>query len=247
MSYLKPFTSLERSNLSGILQLRLARAGDILSFPRVIAGRLTGDITFQPGAGFVLWEVIHSSATFSASSLESMEGVGKAQRLPFTLPSANTEELLLDRMERDSFIAYYLDANLRPVVFGTPDRPLTFRYTANTGNILNGRNQYDCLLYSESQDNKAEYTGTITDYNPLVVIRYNDPSGEVLATLAEGETIDFDGEFDYREVVLPVMSPRTARFATVNYTKDGLPASAQIELGKTIILISDFTIEFDLL
>lgn len=246
MSYLRPFDLPESANLAGILQLRLARVDDIATFPRIIGGKLHGNITFKAGLGWVTWGVIYSSDSFTASSLDSMEGPAKSQRLSFILSSRTTEEILLDRMERDRWIAYYLDANLNPVVIGTPDRPLTFRYSYSSGSLIQGRNQYDCSLSSEARDNRAIYTGTLTDYDPKVVIRYNSPDGDIIATLSEGDEIDFDGEFDYSEVILPLMPSGIGRFATIHYTKDSIPLSAQVELGKTIIIQSDFNFEFDM-
>lgn len=246
MSYLQPFLLPELDNSPGIIQLRIARVDDIQIFPRAIGGKLIGDIVFQPGTGFVTWQVIHSSGSFVASSLESSEGVGKNQRVTFTLPGRSTQEIMLDLMERDRFVLYYLDTNLRPVVLGTKERPLTFRYTTGTGTIRSGRNQFDCLFLSESQDNKAEYNGAINDYRPLLLVRYDSMQGEILASAAEGETLVFDSDFYFQESILPVMVGLTDRYATVSYPKDGVLVSVPIELGKTIIIQSEFTPEFDL-
>lgn len=246
MSYLQPFLLPELDNSPGIIQIRIARVDDIQLFPRAIGGKLIGDIVFQPGTGFVTWQVIHSSGSFVASSMESSEGVGKNQRVTFTLPGRSTQEIMLDLMERDRFVLYYLDTNLRPVVLGTKERPLTFRYTTGTGSIRSGRNQFDCLFFSESQDNKAEYNGAITESDPKVIIRYHNRHGEVIAELGAGESITFDGEFDYSEVILPVMSTLSGKYATIHYFKGGMPVSAQVELGKTVIVISEFTIEYTL-
>lgn len=246
MSYLKPISTLELSNLSGLLQIYLARSKDILSFPRIIGGKVQGDITFQPGAGWIRWDVIQSSDSFSANSMDTMEGVGKNQQLPFNLPSRSIQETTLEEMEKDSFVILFVDANLKNWLFGTPDRPIQFRYTSGTGTTGSGRNDYRCLFYSEHQYNKAEYTGSITEADPKVVIRYNDLGGEVLASLGAGESITFDGEFDYSEVILPAMTTNQGEYAIINYTKDGSPVSAQVELGKTVIIISDFTPEFTL-
>ncbi len=246
MSYVQPIVSPEIENLSGLLQIRIARKSDVLVFPRILGGRIQGYITFKPGTGWVKWVVIRSTESFSASSSDTVEGVGKNQRLSFNLPSRDTDELMLDQMERDQFIIHYTDANLKSWILGTPDRPVLFRYTSGTGSTGSGRNGFDCLFYSESQHNRAEYTGRISEAAPKVLIRYNDLEGTVLATLGAGESITFDGEFDYSEIILPQLTTNAAQFATINYTKDGLPVSAQIELGKTVIVISEFTIEYTL-
>lgn len=246
MSYVQPILLPEIENLSGILQLRIARRSDVLVFPRILGGRIQGDITFKPGSGWVKWEVIRSTESFSASSLDTVDGVGKNQRIAFSLPSREINEILLDQMERDQFLILYTDANLKTWVLGTPDRPVLFRYTSATGSTGSGRNGFECVFYSESQHNRAEYPGAITPADPKVVIRYNDLEGEIIATLGAGESITFDGEFDYSEIILPVMTSNSGQFATINYTKNGSPISAQVELGKTVIVVSEFSIEFTL-
>ena len=238
MSYVTPISTIQTDNGSGILQLRIARARDIQSFPRIIGGKLIGDIVFKPGTGFVPWEVIFSTSSFSNSSLDSMEGVSKDQRLPFTLASAKTQELLLDRMERDQFILYYLDGNLKPVVFGTPERPVLFRYSHSTGNIRSGRNEYSCEFFSRAKENRAIYQGVIAPFVQKLLIVSGDINGEVIAELGEGEVFNLDGDFAFTEIMLPLIPVNSGKFAIVN----GNP----IELGKTIIIQSDFTEEFDI-
>jgi hypothetical protein len=238
MSYITPISTIQTDNGSGLLQLRIARAKDVETYPRIIGGKLVGDVVFRPGTGFVPWEVIFSTSSFSHSGLDSMEGVSKEQRLPFTLASAKTQELLLDRMERDQFILYYLDGNLKPVIFGTPDRPVLFRYSHSTGNIRSGRNEYVCEFYSRAKENRAVYEGNIPVFTPLLIIRSGDINGEIIAQLGEGDTINLDADFAFTEIMLPIMPVNSGKFAIVN----GTP----IELGKTIIIQSDFTEEFDI-
>lgn len=247
MSYLQSITSSHRENLSGLLQIRIARAQDVTSFPRIIGGRLVGDIVFREGAGFIPWQIIQGTESAQASTISNEEGIAKDSQLPFTISGVDVEESMLARMEKDRFIVFYLDGNLKPVVMGTPDRPLQFRFSSNTGSLGSGRNEYTCNFYSNSANNKAEYSGTLADIDPKVVVQYGGPTGAIFATAGEGDTIDLDGDFWFQEVLFPIGATGVGKYATVNYyDPDGNPKTTQVELGKTIFIISEFSDEFDI-
>src|SRR5690606_1046170 len=234
MAYITPITKVERDNLSGLLQLRIARVDDILTFPRIIGGRVMGDIIFKPGTGFVPWEVIPETSSFKSDSVDSMEGVYRNGQLSFTI--VHPEESLLDRMERDRFVVFYLDGNLKPVLFGSPCKPLLFRYSHQTGSIGSGRNEYSGMFYSTAPNNNAIYSGSIAAFIPLLVIRANSMDGEVLATLGEGQSITLDSDFYFKEVMMPLLPNHIGKYATINYVRGGSPMSSQFELGKTLII-----------
>lgn len=244
MSYVIPISRQERDNLSGIVQLRVARVDDVVTFPRVIGGRIAGDIAFSPGAGFVPWEVIQETAFFRSEPVDSMEGPARDGRLSFIITQA--EETLLERMERDRFIVNYLDANLKPVVFGSPSSPVLFRYSHHTGTMGGGRNEFSGMFFSTAPNNKAIYTGVISDFEPMLVIRSGSIDGEVLATLSEGQSLNLDSDFYFKETMLPLLPNHIGRYATINYTRGGVPVSTQFELGKTLVITSDFSFEFEL-
>lgn len=244
MSYLIPISKSEKDNLSGLLQLRVARVDDIQTFPRIIGGRVAGDIFFKPGAGFVPWEVIPESSSFKSDSTDSIEGVYKNGQLSFTI--IFPEESLLDRMERDRFVVFYLDGNLQPVLFGSPSKPLLFRYSHQTGSIGSGRNEYSGVFYSTAPKNKAVYQGAVSDFVPLLVVRSESMDGEVLATLGEGQSVNLNSDFAFKEVMMPLLPNHIGKYATIHYTRAGVPMSSQFELGKTLIITSDFSFEFEL-
>src|SRR5690606_17115232 len=184
------------------------------------------------------------TGSFRSDSVDSMEGVYRNGQLSFTI--IHPEESLLDRMERDRFVVFYLDANLKPVLFGSPSKPLLFRYSHQTGSIGSGRNEYSGLFYSTAPNNKALYQGAVSDFIPLLVIRAGSMDGEVLATLGEGESLNIDSDFYFKEVMTPLLPNHIGKYATIHYTRAGTPMSSQFELGKTLIITSDFSFEFEL-
>jgi hypothetical protein len=244
MSYLVDIPPLRSENLSGILTIRIARVRDLIYFPPIIAGQIRGDITFLPGSGFIPWTVTYATGMAGTSTTDGMEGSAAAGSMDFTLPSAHIDEELLRQMAHDRFIALYCDANGKPIVIGSPSSPLTFSYTANTGRLGTGRNEYACTLTASGPMVKAIYRGELPDYIPALLVF--DSDGNLLATLFEGQTLSLTGDFDYSQRLDPYMPTPSSRFAFITYSNGGSPVTVPIALGRRVILTSDFSLEFDL-
>lgn len=238
MSYVLPKYSLEAENLSGILQINIARASEISSFPARIGNILLGDIGFVAGAGFVTWHVIQGSSSFQDNSQDSMEGIYRSGSLPFSLPARMIDELQLNRMESDAFVILFKDMNQKVSIWGSPERPLRFRYAHGTGSLGSGRNDYSCSFSNTAKGNIFRYDGAVVFTDPKVIILSETPRGDIIATLSEGESYELDGDFFFREIMIPLLPSNIGRFANVN--------GKQIELGKTIIIKSEFTTDFDI-
>lgn len=201
MSYLLPISAHEGDNLSGILTISIARKSDILTFPESYEGIAISEVVFREGASWTVWHATYRTASFSARSSDSMEGMIKDQQLPFIIPRHGVRETMLHVAERDEFIVLVEDSNMFRYLFGTPDKPVRFSYDKNTGSGSQ-RNQYDCIFYSEAVDNTLIYPhsfdapGTPSEGNP-VVIRRGSPTGPVLAVAAPGTTVVITSPYSF--------------------------------------------------
>lgn len=243
MTYITPISPLQSENLSGILQLRIARVQDIVYFPRIIGGEIQGNITFKPNAGFIPWHTIYATPIASGEHTDSVEGIRSGRDVKFTLPSANVPEDLLRRMQSERLILLYTDANLRTVVIGTHDIPLRFSYSASTGRLGTGRSEYPCILYGTGPVSSATYFGDIVDYTPSLVIQESD--GTVIAVLTQGQTYTLNSDFYFSERLDPLLASTGNEVAYIIYTRSGITTTAAIQLGRTLIVTSDYTLEFE--
>ena len=199
MSYLLRIKRLSGTdNLGGILSLHLARAADIESIPTPVAGVIYGQVVFKAGAGWITWEVSMESANVAITDRQSVHGHLKNTRLPFSVPKDRAGiKHQFELASEDEFILTYVDGNGIRKMMGSLEAPLRFAFNHNTGSRFSDSNAYSCSFFFEGPDNINEYPGTV-DPAPAgaapAIVRVN---GEVVATLAPGETIDFDTDFDF--------------------------------------------------
>ena len=155
---ISPIFQLQGENMPGCMRLRLARVRDIATFPRMIAGALNGNITFAPGKGWIQWMPIENTFGFEAKTSENMEGVIQSNQIKFILPSAEVDEYMLNQLQLDNLIVLVTDMNLREWVFGSPQRPMKFRYDRDTGTIGSGRAQFSCFFLGRPFSPRARYS-----------------------------------------------------------------------------------------
>lgn len=199
MSYLQSISRLSGvDNLGGILTIIVMRADEVESMGDPVDGSVYGDIVMKAGKSPVTWAVTTESARSQSASRTSREGPTKSNKLPFVIPKDRPElQSMLAKAEDDNFIVQYCDSNGKQKVFGTLDAPVRFSYDHDTGASFSNLNSYDCRFYFDGPDNLYHYNGAIPTPTPgsaPAIVRVN---GVVVASLAPGESINFDTDFDF--------------------------------------------------
>jgi hypothetical protein len=154
---ISPIFQLQAENMSGCLRLRLAKVKDIAVFPRMVGGVLNDNIEFNAGKGWTEWRPIENTFGFEAQTSENMEGVIQSNRIRFTLPATEIDEYMLNQLQLDNLIVLVTDSNLNNWIFGSPERPMKFRYDRNTGVRGSGRNEYGCFFLGRPFSPRALY------------------------------------------------------------------------------------------
>lgn len=197
-NYLDTITRFTGENLGSLVRLLVARKADITSFPVVDDDTLYGDIQFLEGKGWREWTVASQSGRMKSSGTKTDEGTLRKNSLPFLIPRDRPGiRRMLGMAEEDEFIVQFTDANGQSKLFGSPDQPVLFRYSRDTGGKFASLNAYSCEFFCEGPENEFFYDGSIAmapPGSPPALVRVN---GQVVASLAPGEIIDFDTDFDF--------------------------------------------------
>lgn len=247
MSYLRTIRRLSATdNIGGIIQLQVARVADVIDVPEPIAGIIVGDITFQPGTGFVSWECRLESANMRSRTNASREGSVKANSLPFILPKDRQSiKAQLDQAEDDEFIVLYKDSNGSQVLFGTPNAPLRFRYDHSSGTSFDSLNAYEAEFYYEGPDNRSFYQGAVTTPPPGTgpsTVQHAD--GTLIATLNPSDELVFTSDFEHTFTLVP--GPGPAGTPAIVKWSDGTIIAA-LQPGDILIVDTDFTFDFEII
>lgn len=196
MSYLLSIPPLEnQDNLSGIRSIRVTRSEDVDVFPEDYEGIAQAELVFKPGKDWVLWASTYRTSQFMARGEDSLEGIARAQELPFVIPRhSEAYTTMLRKAERDQFIVLLEDHNGQRYLFGTKTKPVRFIFDLMSGNGTD-RNQYACRFYSDAPSNLLIYPlvfgdGAI-DFGscPPVIVRRGDLEGPVLGIAPAGSTV----------------------------------------------------------
>jgi hypothetical protein len=201
MSYLRTIKNLSAAdNLGGILSIYVARKADILSMPEVINGVITGDITFHPGAGWILWQATFESKRMRGDSRSSQEGPFRNNVLTFLVPKDDSLiRDMLERAEEDEFIVLFQYPGADKKIFGLLDMPVNFSFDHDSGNELQEGNRYTCRFFYEGPENSYFYNGDLSAPAPgsaPALVRYN---GTVIASLQPGETLNIISDFGFTD------------------------------------------------
>lgn len=247
MSYLRTIRRLSAAdNIGGVIQLQVARAADVISVPDAVAGLIIGDISFQPGTGFVSWECRLESANMRSRSNASREGSVKSNSLPFIIPKdTQAVKAQLDQAEDDEFILLYRDSNGSQVLYGTPEAPLRFRYDHLSGGSFDSLNAYEAEFYYEGPDNRSFYQGAITTPPPgdgPSTVQYVD--GTLIATLNPSDQLVLTSDFEHTFSIIPGPGPAGTP-AIVKWSTGTIIASLQP--GDILIVDTDFTFDFEII
>lgn len=180
------------------MSLQIVRAADVESIPTPVGGVIYGQVVFKAGAGWTIWEVSMESANVASTDRQSIHGHLKNNRLPFSVPKDRAGiKHQFELASEDEFIVTYVDGNGIRKLLGSLEAPLRFAFNHSTGSRFADSNAYSCSFFFEGPDNINEYPGT-ADPAPAgaapAIVRVN---GVVVASLAPGEVINFDTDFDF--------------------------------------------------
>jgi len=184
----------------------VARNADVVSIPDPVNGTIYGNITFQAGASWVLWQV-SLSPRLTSSDQVVREGAAMQKPIEFTIAKDKPAlRHMLSLMQRDEFIVLVKDGSGRNKIVGLKHAPMLFSFRHDTGQI-GDRNHYQCRFYFTGPDNEYFYNGTVAEppVGPppcLVKWKYpgqTDEQAALVAVLTPGTTMIITSEFGYQD------------------------------------------------
>lgn len=197
MSYLKSI-AWPGNNSGSLIELKIIPISDVEGEPRYKGDTLYGAYTLAAGKGFVSWKVASQGIGIKTDSKTGQEGISKNTKLSFFIPKDRSGiRIMLDRAEMDKFIIHYKDGNGVSKIFGTRKRPVSFLYSRDSGTSFSGMNAYSCQFYYEGPNNDFFFNQTIAAPPGSVAPAIVRVNGVVVATLAPGESVNFDSDFDF--------------------------------------------------
>jgi hypothetical protein len=201
VSYLQNISRLKgNANLGGLVEIRVTRKADVTNIPLPIGGKITGDITFPEGKGFVTWLVTQESLSLKSNSRDSREGISKTNRLPFRVPlDQYNVRMMLEQAEEDEFIVLVKYPNGVYKLFGTLDGPVKFSFDHDSGTSHADGNFNNCEFYYDGPHNIFFYEGEIPSApvgTAPAIVKYN---GTVIASLLPGETFNIISDFGFTD------------------------------------------------
>jgi hypothetical protein len=190
-------------NLGGIEALWYARVSDLLDFDDL--GELPiGQLTLKPGACW--YQLVSTRGTVRYKQTPKplgRHGESYGQKLTGTVPR-HTAELVagLEALEGQELVVLYRDHNGQVQLVGTPEQPLAWSDTYDSGEVMQGqRNNYDWTLEGETPRRARPYLGTWLVSGVGLAggvslgsgaggeVYLRDRAGNLLATVPAGKTI----------------------------------------------------------
>ncbi|HMG93214.1 MAG TPA: hypothetical protein VK589_24325 [Chryseolinea sp.] len=247
MSYLSNISRFSGSgNRGGVIQLKVARAADVVSIPDPVAGSILGDIVFSAGKGFVTWYATLETTRNTSNSRTSREGAVKSNQLNFLIPKDRAIiKAQLDQCEDDEFIVLYKDSNGNQILFGLKENPVKFQYAHDSGDGFASFNSYESKFYYDGPDNRYFYNGTVTAQPPGTapsIVQFS--TGEIIATLNPSDVLVVSSDFTHTFTQLPGSGPSGIP-AVVKWDDDTPIASLQP--GDVLVVETDFTFDFEII
>ena len=190
-------------NLGGIEALWYARAADLLDFDDL--GELPiAQLELKPDAYWFQLVSTRGTVRYKQTPKDlGRHGESYAQKLVGTV-SRHSAELAagLEALEGQELVALYRDHNGQVQLVGTPEQPLKWTDTYDSGEIYqNQRNNYDWVLEGETPRRARPYLGTWQVSGRGLaggvelgsgaggVVYLRDRAGNLLATVPAGKTI----------------------------------------------------------
>lgn len=232
--------------MGGVITLYVCRVDDVESIPDPVAKTIPGDIVFKAGAGFSRWDVTIETPRTKSTSRSSREGAAKSNSLTFFVPRDRQEVAsMLDIAEDDALIAVYRDSNGNYKLFGTLDRPLTFRYDHDSGQRFADGNFYTCTFSFDGPDNIYFYSGTIEEQpagTAPAIVQFT--TGEVIASLNPSDELNVSSDFAHTFTIIPGSS--SSAIPAVVKWNDGTPI-ASLQPGDILLVDTDFSFDFEII
>lgn len=201
MNYLQSIARNSADNLGGIMQLRVCPVAGIAAIPDPVDDTVYGDITFNAGYSWALWQVKSDDAGLRDRVKDSEEGLYSSYSLPFFIPGDRAGwKKLFDAMHDDAFIILAKDPNNNQVIVGSLDAPLRFKAEFDSGNNISGLRGYACEFFSDGGSPAYFYAGDVAAPVPdgsvaPAVVRKGD--GTVLAVLQPGQIFTITSGFSF--------------------------------------------------
>lgn len=189
-------------NMGGIEALWYARVSDLLDFDDL--GELPiAQLELKPDAYW--FQLVSTRGTVRYKQTPKplgRHGESYTQKLIGTV-SRHTAELAagLEALEGQELVALYRDHNGQVQLVGTPEQPLKWSDTYDSGQDATTRNNYDWVLESETPRRARPYLGTwnvsgrgltgsvVLGSGAGGVVYLRDRAGNLLATVPAGKTI----------------------------------------------------------
>lgn len=201
MNYLQSIARNSAENLGGIMHLRVCPVGGISTMPQAVGDTVYGDIVFNAGYSWALWQVKSNDAGLRDRVKDSEEGLYSSYSLPFFVPGDKAGwKKLFEQMHDDAFVILVSDHNNNQLIVGSLDAPVRFKSEFDTGNSISGLRGYTCEFYSDGGAPVYAYAGNIAapvddGSTPPAIVRKGD--GTVLATLQPGQVFTITSGFSF--------------------------------------------------
>lgn len=189
-------------NLGGIEALWYARVSDLLDFDDL--GELPiAQLELKPDAYWFQLVSTRGTVRYKQTPKDlGRHGESFLQKIIGTV-SRHTAELAagLEALEGQELVALYRDHNGQVQLVGTPEQPLKWTDTYDSGQDATTRNNYDWVLESETPRRARPYLGTwnvsgrgltgsvVLGSGAGGVVYLRDRAGNLLATVPAGKTI----------------------------------------------------------
>jgi hypothetical protein len=149
-------------NLSGVAALWYARAADILNFPAWGDLAITQNLELVDGASWYQVVSVRQTVRYKQTPKDlGRHGESYTQALTGTL-ARHTAPLAagLEALAGQDLVVLYRDRNGEVQLVGTPDEPLRWKDSYDTGLDAGTRNNYDWTLSGETPRRARPYRGT---------------------------------------------------------------------------------------
>lgn len=156
-------------------------------------------MAFEPGGGFVQWDVTLDTGRILSQDSVTKEGNSKRNSLAFTIPKGRSSlrEMFL-RMEKDEFIVLFMENGVLKQ-FGQLHSPVLFSFSHDSGQQIQDLNSFSGRFYYDGPDNVFDYepdTAVPAAGPAPAVVKFN---GEVIASLQPGETLDILSDYSFTD------------------------------------------------
>ncbi|TPG71999.1 hypothetical protein [Hymenobacter nivis] len=149
-------------NLSGVGALWYALAADLLNFPATGGLVIRENLLLRPGAYWYQAVSVRRTVRYKQTPKDlGRHGTSYTQSLAGTLARhSGALAAGLEALDGQELVALYRDLNGETQLLGTPEQPLVWKDTNDSGLDYGTRNNYDWTLTGETPRRARPYLGT---------------------------------------------------------------------------------------